>query len=209
MCTQYTPTRADRIAQRFGVRPPREDYVAQAFPGHVAPILRQSGSALQCDLAVFGLIPYWSRDGRNFRHCYNARSETIAEKPSFRQPWRRQQWCAIVADAFFEPCYETGRPVRWRIAPAQEESLLIAGVWDHWQAPDGRAVLSFTMITQNADTHPVMRRFHPPDDEKRSVVLLEDSSLQAWLNASTDQARALIRPFAAERVHISADPLRR
>jgi putative SOS response-associated peptidase YedK len=223
MCTQYTPTRADRLARHFPVRPPREDYVAQAFPGHVAPILlapvpsSARGNDLTqrlssigppaCELAVFGLIPHWSRDGRNFRQCYNARCETIAEKPSFRQAWHRGQWCAVPADAFFEPCYDTGRPVRWRIAPTRDEPLLLAGLWDSWRSPEGRSVISFTLITQNADTHPVMSRFHPVDDEKRSLVLLDRQDLGRWLEATPDQARALIRPFEAQQVRAEADPL--
>lgn len=215
MCTQYTPTRAERLARHFQVRPTREDYVAQAFPGHVAPILLaparpESASPLgtpRCELAVFGLIPHWSRDGRDYRHCYNARCETIADKPSFRQAWRRGQWCAVPADAFFEPCYDTGRAVRWRIAPTQDEPLLLAGLWDIWRAPEGRSVISFTLITQNADAHPVMSRFHPVGDEKRSVVLLDRQDLARWLEATPDQARALIRPFDAQRVRADADPL--
>ena len=65
-------------------------------------------------LAVFGLIPPWSRDGKNFRQCYNARVETVGEKPSFRQSWKQRHWCVIPADAFFEPSYETSRVPLYR-----------------------------------------------------------------------------------------------
>jgi putative SOS response-associated peptidase YedK len=161
---------------------------------------------MACDLAVFGLIPHWSRDGRNFRHCYNARSETIAEKPSFRQAWRRGQWCLVPADAFFEPCYETGRAVRWRIGPVEDAPLLLAGLWDLWRTPDGRPVLSFTLITQNADAHPLMSRFHPAQDEKRSVVRVDHADLPLWLTATQEQARALIQPLDPRQLSAAADP---
>lgn len=210
MCAQYTPTRADRIATQFGIAPDREDYVELAFPGHVAPILRADPArALHCDLAVFGLIPHWSRDGRNFRHCYNARSETAAEKPSFRQAWTRGQWCAVPADGFFEPSYETGRAVRWQIAPARPAPLLMAGLWDRWRAPDGRSVLSFTLLTRNADGHPLMGRFHKPEDEKRSVILLDPHELPAWLGCNPTEAPGWMHPLPLEWVTAEAAPLPR
>jgi putative SOS response-associated peptidase YedK len=56
-------------------------------PGHVAPIIG-AGPDRHAELAVFGLIPPWSRDGKNFRQCYNARSESVADKPSFRHAWK-------------------------------------------------------------------------------------------------------------------------
>lgn len=207
MCAQYTPTRAEVLAARFGVRPERDDYVGLAFPGHVAPILRvDPADTLHCDLAVFGLIPHWSRDGLNFRHCYNARSETVAEKPSFRQAWARGQWCAVPADAFYEPCYETGRAVRWRIAPSKEGPLLLAGLWDRWRAADGRSVLSFTMLTRNADGHELMKRFHRPEDEKRSVVLLAENEFHTWLKGLPAEAPHWMRPLQSDWVVATADP---
>jgi putative SOS response-associated peptidase YedK len=206
MCAQYTPARAASIAARFGVVPERDDYVALAFPGHVAPILRADPSAtLHCNLAVFGLIPHWSKDGLNFRHCYNARSETVAEKPSFRQAWARRQWCAVPADSFYEPSYESGRAVRWQIS-AREAPLLMAGLWDRWRAPDGRSVLSFTLLTRNADEHSLMRRFHRPEDEKRSVILLAPQELQSWFDCSPTEAPGWMRPLQTDWVAAEAAP---
>jgi putative SOS response-associated peptidase YedK len=155
---------------------------------------------------VFGLIPPWSRDGKNFRQCYNARVETVGEKPSFRQSWKQRHWCVIPADAFFEPSYETGKPVRWRIASADESPLAIAGIWEQWREPEGRSVISFSMLTINADAHPVMSRFHAPGDEKRSVVLLTPEQITPWLDASHDEARAMLRLFAPERTTTAVAP---
>jgi hypothetical protein len=204
MCTNYVPTRADRLQAIWGTTPVRHDWVTEAFPGHVAPFLRTDPSQLpatpKAELGVFGLIPPWSGDGKNFRHCYNARSETVAEKPSFRNAWRKRQWCVIAADAFFEPCYETGKAVRWRIERADTAPMALAGIWEAWRAPSGKSVLSFSMLTINADTHPVMQRFHPADDEKRSVVLLEAHQVNDWLGATHEQARTLIAPFDPMRV---------
>ena len=90
MCANYAPTRSDRLLAVFGVEVLRADFVDDCYPGHVAPFLRLQGDILQADLGVFGLIPPWSRDGKNFRQCYNARTETVAEKPSFRHAWQQR-----------------------------------------------------------------------------------------------------------------------
>ncbi len=206
MCANYAPTSPDRLRAVFGVAPYRTDYVADAYPGHVAPMILGVGSARRAELAVFGLIPPWSRDGLNYRQCYNARSETVAEKPSFRDAWKRAQWCVVPADAVYEPCYETGKAVRWRIESADGAPLAIAGIHQQWRAPGGDIVQSFSMLTINADAHPVMNRFHAPGDEKRSVVLLEPDAIDAWLAADHDQARALLRAFDPSRVRTFSAP---
>jgi len=206
MCTNYVPTRRERLSAAFGVELDRDDYVAESWPGYRAPIIRAGDSHRTADLAVFGLIPPWSRDGKNFRHCYNARTETVNEKPSFRHAWRQRHWCVIPADAFFEPSYDTGRPVRWRIASADDSPLAIAGIWDEWRAADGQALLSFSILTINADAHPVMSRFHAPDDEKRSIVLLTPEQITPWLNASHDEACAMLTPFSPDRTSTEPAP---
>lgn len=213
MCTNYVPTRNDRLREHFGVAPlaPREGLRDEAYPGYEAPMIRRAREApvRECVAACFGLIPPWSRDGRNFRQCYNARSETVAEKPSFRNAWRRAQFCIIPADAFFEPNYEpnaTGRPVRWRIGNADGTPMGIAGLWEAWRAPDARWVLSFTMLTINADAHPLMRRFHATDDEKRSVVILPPAAYDRWLDADPGTAATMLAGYPAERMQAVADP---
>jgi putative SOS response-associated peptidase YedK len=209
VCANYTPVRPERLRRSFGVEVSRDDWVAEAYPGNVAPIVCAGGGAPDARvgrLAVFGLIPPWSRDGRDFRRCYNARSETVAEKPSFRHAWRSCQWCVVPAEDFFEPRHEAGRAVRWRVASADGSPLAIAGLWERWCSPAGQVIGSFTMLTINADGHPVMGTFHAPGDEKRSVVLLAADEIDAWLCADTGQARALLRAFEASRVRAEPAP---
>ena len=206
MCANYAPTPADRLARHFGVVAPRDDYVSDAYPGHVVPVIGSRDGRRSARMAVFGLIPPWSRDGANYRQCYNARTETVAQKPSFRHAWQAGQRCVIPADAFCEPCYESGRAVRWRIEPAGPAPLAIAGLWERWRSPAGEDVLSCTMLTINADEHPVMKRFHPASDEKRSVVLLPPERIDTWLAGDDGAACALIAPFAPESVRTVCSP---
>ena len=90
------------------------------------------------------------------RQTYNARTETVAQKLSFRNAWKRKQFCIIPADNFFEPCYETGKPVRWRIERADGMPADIAGIWE-FRPQD--LLLSFSMLMINAVGPPAHAAF--------------------------------------------------
>jgi|JI7StandDraft_1071085.scaffolds.fasta_scaffold15724_2 putative SOS response-associated peptidase YedK len=197
MCTNYTPTRNQKwVAQHLGAELPSEPYPPEAFPGYAAPIaLAGHAGKTQCRLARFGLVPHWAQDATLGRKTYNARTETVAEKPSYRTAWRKRQFAIALLDDFFEPNWETGRAVRWRIKRADGEPMGVASLWDQWTDPgSGEVVTSFTMLTVNADGHTVMGKFHRPGDEKRSVVVLEAGQFEAWLRAEGSQANAMLRP---------------
>jgi putative SOS response-associated peptidase YedK len=109
------------------------------------------------------LIPSWAKDDKISRHTYNARSETAAEKPSYRHAWRQSQVGLVLADNFYEPSYASGKAVRWKIELASGDPFGIACLWERWTDPaSGELVVSFSMLTVNADAHPVMRQFHKP-----------------------------------------------
>jgi len=166
----------------------------------------QSGR-VACGLARFGLIPSWARDDTIGRHTYNARSETAATKPSFRKAWRQRQFGLVLVDDFFEPDYATGRAVRWRIRRDDGEPMAIAGLWDRWTDPaSGEQVVSFAMLTINADAHPVMNRFHRTGEEKRTPVALLPSLHDPWLQASPDEAMALLAAQSLPALQADAAP---
>ena len=88
MCANYTPSRLDAISQHHGLERALFNFPAEAFPGYLAPIRRQvqgSGDArhTECVPATFGMVPQWA-DTRLARQNYDARTETVATKPSFR-----------------------------------------------------------------------------------------------------------------------------
>jgi putative SOS response-associated peptidase YedK len=213
MCTNYRPTSRDWLAQRLGAAAAAFDYEAEAYPGYAAPMLRRRGpghagtevanpapAGIECVKACFGLIPFWSQDTKISRMTYNARSETAREKPSFRQAWSRRQWCLVPMESFYEPNYESGRAVRWRIERSDHAPFMVAGLWDRWVAPhNGETVWSFSMLTIIADDHPLMRRFHRPAEEKRSVAVIDDAQAEAWLAATPEDALALLRPMPVDR----------
>ena len=196
MCTNFTPTQnASWVQDQFGVDLPSA-YPAEAYPGFAAPVLvkSQRSGRVACGLARFGLIPHWARDDKIGRHTYNARSESAADKPSYRTAWRQRQYGLVLVDNFYEPSYASGRAVRWKIASSTAEPLAIACLWDRWTDPaTQQQVVSFSMLTINADEHPVMRQFHRPGEEKRTPVAIAPEHFDDWLGADPGQALQMLK----------------
>ena len=177
------------------------------WPGYLGAFIRKHEHSDVGDEAVperqallgsFGLIPYWASDTKIARHTYNARTETVAVKPSFRDAWNSARHCIIPADAFFEPDWRTGKAVATRIARADGRPMGIAGLWAWWKTQKGEVLHSFTMLTINAEAHSLMNHFHKLNDEKRMVVILPEERYADWLHATPAQSSDFFRPFPAE-----------
>jgi putative SOS response-associated peptidase YedK len=214
MCSNYVPTQSE-IWKGLAMHPSR-NWKKETYPGYEAPFVRMIRGELEAGLGRFGLVPWWTKpEGvkTSSRYTYNARSETVAQKPSFRDPWKRAQFCVIPAEAIYEPRYDSGKPVRWRIERADREPMAIAGIWERWKPraptpdnPECTELESFSMLTLNADDHELMRQFHAPNDEKRMVVILEDEDIEPWLNAGPNEALSFIRQLPAELLTAQASP---
>jgi putative SOS response-associated peptidase YedK len=207
MCAHYESA-DERDIRTFYELPPRSeplaDYRTDRFPQQVAPIIRVNHESREHDLVLgrFGLVPHFTKEQdlkKAGRGTYNARTETVHDKPSFRTAWKFRNWCIIPARAIYEPNYESGKAESWRIERADGKLLSIAGI--RWAYKHGDELIeSFSMLTINADDHPLMRRFHKPGDEKRMVVMLEDDQRDRWLLASHDEARTFFAQYPAENL---------
>ena len=207
MCSHYQALKErEHYLRHFGTEPPLEPGKLDMWPGYLGSFIRRHPQAEVGDEAVperealnglFGLVPHWAEDTKVTRHTYNARSETAAEKPSFRDAWKRAQHCIIPADAIYEPDWRSGKAIATRISRADGEPLGIAGLWAWWKSPKGEVINSFTMLTINADTHPLMNLFHKPTDEKRMVVILPPERYRDWLVASPESSMAFMQPCSA------------
>jgi putative SOS response-associated peptidase YedK len=195
MCVQYlTTTNTQWVKTHFGlsmVANPAHD----VFPSYPGPIIlkgHQSGR-IAIGMARFGLIPSWAKEESFGRKTYNARSETVADKPSYRYAWQHCHLALAIVDSFYEPCYESGKAVRTRIRQVNQAPMGIASIWDTWNEPNtGERIVSFSMLTINADQHPLMSRMHQAGEEKRSVVPLRPELFEDWLNAGPDFAMQLL-----------------
>lgn len=203
MCSNYVPvTRMDRMLEFFGVQRDRDDTPHDVYPTGLAPFIRlttegtEGGKpAMIAEDGHFGLVPHFATELAYGRRTYNARSETVAVKPSFKLAWARGRRCIIPAEHFYEPNWETGKAVRWRISQPGDVPMGIAGIYWTWRASDGKVEHTFAMLTLNADGHPVMSRFHKPGDEKRMVVILDPKDYEGWLTCSVDEAPRYFRQW--------------
>jgi len=208
MCSHYQAIKErERYIRHFGVAPPDDLGKVDMWPGYLGSFIRRHPHADVGDEAVpqrealtglFGLVPHWSLDTTITRHTYNARSETVATKPSFRDAWKRAQHCIIPADAFFEPDWRSGKAIPTRIERVDGAPMGLAGLWSWWKSPQGEVVHSYTMLTINAEDHALMRLFHKPTDEKRMVVILPEDRHDDWLDATPEHSHAFLRHYPAQ-----------
>jgi putative SOS response-associated peptidase YedK len=205
MCAHYhSITDPTLLSKYFAVEALTETAKSDVWPGYSSVFIRRHPYADVGDEAVlsreavvgrFGLIPHWSKDDKISRHTYNARSETVMEKPSFRDAWRKAQHCIIPATGIYEPDWRSGKAVATRIEGSDGRPFGIAGLWSAWRSPSGEVISSFTMLTINADNHPLMRNFHRPEEEKRMVVILAPDYFDAWLSAKPEQSARFLIPY--------------
>lgn len=148
--------------------------------------------ARHLDLLRWGLVPRWAKDASGGARMMNARAESIAEKPAFRDAFRKRR-CLVPMDGFYEWRREGARKQPYAVAMADGSPMAAAGLWEGWQQPDGTWLRTFTIITTdaNAKLAPV---------HERMPALLAREAFDAWLDpASEPEAlQALLRPCPPE-----------
>jgi putative SOS response-associated peptidase YedK len=175
MCGRFSLTTAiDQLLPRLQGKLPPElagHYAPRPLirPGEPLLIQRQQQGLLEVAFALWGLLPAWVKDPADPRRPahrpINARAETVAEKASFRGPWRHHR-CLIPADAFFEKGY--------RIARRDRAPFWLGGLWERWLGADGSQLDTCCILTTlpNALIAPL---------HERMPVLIPDGLEQAWL----------------------------
>lgn len=193
MCSNYEPIRFS-LSKLIGMPEPTFNYQDHVWPLGSAPIIVKR-SGWEWREGRFGLMPAWNKNPNFGRRSYNARTETLTEKPTFRSAFKHSQFCLIPAQRIFEPLYdEEGKSCWYAIEREDDVPFTIAGLYD-FQDRDGQQIRSFTMLTRNADGHPFMQQFHKPGDEKRSVIVIPKELRDDWLNATADEAKKFFLPF--------------
>lgn len=207
MCNLYGSTKEAGVRKHW--RPANQlplewpgGIVAPRKPG---PFIRRArddvGYTRELVVGRWGLVPWFSKTADIKYATNNARSEELSEKASYKHPWARGQRCIIPADWFDEPNWESGKNVWWRFKRADGEPWGLAGLWNTWtDKATGEIVESYTMLTLNADEHPLMRRMHKPDaklgpdeQDKRSVIAIEQADVDQWLAGTVQAAQELLR----------------
>jgi putative SOS response-associated peptidase YedK len=205
MCTRYVSPAARDIEAHWHVG--RDDAWRgdQHFPRSRGPFIRAARDAAEPRRELvtgqWGLIPWFATSPELRYSTVNARFEEITQKASYKDPWRYGKRCIIPALSFDEPNWETGKNRWWRFRRADGAPWGLAGLWNTWvDKATGEAVESYTMLTINADAHPLMRRMHKPDpklpadrQDKRSVVAIALADTDAWLFGDTALAASLVQ----------------
>ena len=194
MCGRYTfIAPAPAVAQRFGAtfaEPAPTTY--NAAPSQRLPVITNAAPG-QIQLLCWGLVPSWSRDPATGPKPINARAETLAEKPSFRQLLDRRR-CLVLADSFFEWQATPAGKVPHRILLRNEQPFAFAGLWDEWlDRSTGELHPTFAIITTAPNL--LMARIH----NRMPVLLPGPAAEQAWLDDGLGMAahQHLLVPCAA------------
>ena len=141
----------------------------------------------------WGLIPHWAKNASIGSRMINARAETVAEKPAFRDALRRRR-CLVLADGFYEWQRTGGAKRPMRVVMRSGEPFAFAGLWSVWRDPEGKAVPSCTIITTAAND--LLRPIH----DRMPVVLPKDLE-ELWLDLSVEDAATLtsiVAPYPAD-----------
>lgn len=138
----------------------------------------------------WGLIPHWAPDARIASRTFNARAESIASMPAFRESFRRRR-CLVPVDAFYEWKQEDGVRQPYRIFRADGRPLALAGLWAGWKNPDTDEVRrTFTIVTTTPNA--VLAELH-----NRMPVIVPDGAWGRWLDprpTELGELRALLEP---------------
>jgi putative SOS response-associated peptidase YedK len=206
MCTRYIPPDQAELERAWHIgRHNQPKWGGELFPRALGPFLRAgAGDDLNLVVGIWSLIPPWSKTSRPTYATCNCRSEEAAAKPTFSDAWRKGQRCIVPALSFDEPCWESGKNIWWRFRRLDRQPWGLAGLWNTWlDRTTGEVIESYTMLTVNADDHPIMSRMHKPDpklppdqQDKRSMVAIEPNAIEQWLRGDVAEASRLLVPPA-------------
>jgi putative SOS response-associated peptidase YedK len=149
--------------------------------------------ARHLDVLRWGLVPRWAKDPSVGARMINARSESVAEKPAFRDAFARRR-CLVTADGFYEWRAQGKAKQPFAVAMADGAPMALAGLWEGWRGPDGEVLRTFTVVTTEANAK--LAALH-----ERMPVILPREAWPAWLGeveAGEAELREMLRPCPPE-----------
>lgn len=197
MCGRYTQTADLETLQRrfeFSSKGVTLEPRYNLAPKQEAPIIVQENERV-LRIMRWGLVPHWAKEDSIGYKLINARAETITQKPSFKEPLKTRR-CLVLADGFYEWQKTEKKNVKipMRFVLKNGEPFALAGLWDLWQKPDGDKLLSFTIITTNAND--LVGRIHD-----RMPVILRKEDEDIWLDTNSkgiDKLVSLLKPYPSD-----------
>ncbi len=135
---------------------------------------------------TWGLVPFWDKEGKPSGRMINARSETVAQKPSFRMPFQKRR-CLIPVDSFYEWKRREGEKIPYRIQFKEEDLIIFAGLWEIWKKGNER-LETFTILTTRPNAE--MTELH----DRMPLILETADKRKFWLSdAPKEELDALVQ----------------
>ena len=195
MCGRFQlSVKGKHISERFNVEV-FDDLYKPSFncaPSQNLPVITNTNSS-NLSYLRWGLIPFWAKDPRvGFRNI-NTRSETISEKPSFRNAFKKRR-CLIPSNGFYEWKKDSNK-TPYRIFLKDESLFAMAGIWETWKDAEGKETDTFSIITTTANS--AIKEIH-----HRMPVILKPEDEQTWLHEQDENKLVgLLTPFSQEKTN--------
>lgn len=196
MCGRFTQRKpAKVIEEHFGVVVPETQPSFNIAPTQNVLAIRAEGDGRDATWLKWGLVPSWAKDPSMGARLINARAETVTEKPSFREAFKKRR-CIIPADGFYEWQRREGRKQPYFFRMRDDRPFGFAGLWERWEGEGGEVLDSCTILTTEANE--VLRPVHD-----RMPVILHPEEYSLWLEAHERERamlRELLRPYPADEM---------
>jgi putative SOS response-associated peptidase YedK len=197
MCGRYTLI-ANAEAIRLLFELPEFDERLLIPRYNIAPtqpiaVVRQGAKGRELLPMRWGLIPWWAKDPKTLPLMINARAESIADKPAYRDPFKYRR-CLVPASGFYEwQARARGPKQPYAVVPADSAPIAFAGLWETWHSADGSEIDTAVIVT--TDANQLLLPIH-----ERMPVVLEPQDFETWLAPETTpaQAAALLKPAREE-----------
>jgi putative SOS response-associated peptidase YedK len=195
MCGRYRLSRRKQLVEEYFESPSEEEDWTPRYniaPTQPVPAVRQTGASRILSTMRWGLVPSWAADISIGSRLINGRSETVLEKPAFRDAFRARR-CLIPADGFYE--WKKSGKERYPFHFGMKDGSLFAfaGVWDRWKSPNGQVLESCSILTTSSNE--LLNDMHD-----RMPVILPQRHYRTWLTAPASEAERLVEllvPFDA------------
>ncbi len=193
MCGRYSLTSSvEDISKKFNADFEQKFLINyNSAPSQNLPVITNE-DIHKIQLLKWGLIPHWAKEASIGYKMINARVETIAEKPSFKNALKRQR-CIVIADGYYEWKKEANKKIPFRITLKDQSLFAFAGIWESWHNEENEQIKSFSIITTEANDY--LTEIH-----NRMPIILSDDQIKKWLDTKINQEEimSLLLPLSSE-----------
>ena len=201
--------------EAFGLSAPAEAPPRDMWPRKPGVFIRKTPSegeeATGRELVAgqFGLVPRWVKSASDAKlrapKLVTAKSDLASTGTAFREAWLQGQRCIVPMQSFYADDYRSGKAVPTRIARVDGKPMGVAGLWARWRGADGEVIISYALLTVNANNHALLNRYQQPGSEKSMPAILNEGAYDAWLTARQEKAKEFLRQYAPQ--YLTANPV--